>query len=388
MSPKQKNDYFSTLAKRYQKASRIEKSQILKEFCANTNYHPKHAIRKLNAFKLQRRHPRPRQKPGPKSRYNLPEILTPLTTIWLTANLPCSKRLKAILPLWMKPYQQEFGTLSFEVLKKLHTISPATIDRILKLTRIKHRGKGRSTTKPGLILKTQIPIKTNQWDETKPGFIEADTVAHCGSSMAGTFVFSLDTVDIATGWTEQRALWGNGQTSCLQQIKNIEASLPFPLLGFDSDSGSEFLNWHLARYFSDRKYPIQFTRSRPYQSNDNAHIEQKNWTHIRQWIGYQRFDNPEIVDLLNDLYKNDWRLFHNFFLPSVKLQKKFRIASKLIRIHDSPKTPFQRILASKLIPKSTKDSLQSQFDSLNPFRLHKIILKKISIIHKLGSGYL
>lgn len=276
MSPSRKNDYFSTLARRYQKTSRIEKSKILKEFCANTGYHPKHAIRKLNAFKFLRRHPQFRKRPGPKSKYNVPEVLEPLTKIWLTANLPCSKRLKAILPIWIKPYQLEFGTLPFDVLKKLRSISPATIDRILQLERLKHRGKGHSTTKPGLILKTQIPIKTNQWDETKPGFLEADTVAHCGSSMAGTFVYSLDTVDIATGWTEQRAIWGNGQTACMEQIKDIEASLPFPLLGFDSDSGPEFLNWHLARYFLNRKNPAQFTRSRPYQSNDNAHVEQKN----------------------------------------------------------------------------------------------------------------
>jgi hypothetical protein len=387
MSPISKREYLKKVKTRYQKASYRQRTVILNELCATTGYNRKYTIRKLSE-RTKRRPEKPRNKPGPKSKYNLPEILTPLTKIWLTAHLPCSKRLKAILPLWIGSYQLEFGTLSFDILKKLRRISPATIDRILKPTRIKHTGKGRSTTKPGLILKTQIPIKTNQWDETRPGYLEADTVAHCGSSMAGTFAFSLDVVDIATGWTEQRGIWGNGQTACMEQIRDIEVSLPFPLLGFDCDSGKEFLNWHLARHFLNRKVPIQFTRSRPYHSDDNAHIEQKNWTHVRQWIGYQRFDNPEIVGLLNDLYKQEWRLFHNFFLPSVKLQEKFRHASKLIRKHDCPKTPFQRILASKLIAKSTKASLQKQFDSLNPFLLHRIILKKIAIIHKLGSGYL
>ena len=198
--------------------------------------------------------------------------------------------------------------------------------------------------------------------------------------MAGMFTFTVDCVDIATGWTEQRAIWGKGETGVLQQIQHIEASLPFPLLGFDSDNGSEFLNNHLYQHFSQRQKTVHFTRSRAYHKQDNAHIEQKNWTHIRQWLGYQRFDNPAIVPLLNDLYTQEWRLFHNFFSPSVKLLAKERIGSKTLKHYDSPKTPYQRILDSPLIPPQTKLSLSNQLASLNPFVLRKAMEDKIKNI--------
>jgi len=166
--------------------------------------------------------------------------------------------------------------------------------------------------------------------------------------MTGDFVNTADFVDIATGWTEQRAVWGKGETDVLAQIRDVEASLPFALRGFDSDNGGELLNFHLLRHFTDnRKTPIQSTRSRAYKKDDNAHIEQKNYTHVRQKPGYRRFDNQKIVDLLNDLYKNEWRLYHNFFLPSVKLIEKERIRSKIIKKHDKPKTPYQRILVEE-----------------------------------------
>lgn len=164
----------------------------------------------------------------------------------------------------------------------------------------------------------------------------------------------------------------------------METSLPFPILGFDCDNGHEFLNQTLMRYFLHRKTPVQFTRSRPYHKNDNAHIEGKNWTHIRQWLGYRRFENPKIVDLLNDLYKNEWRFFHNFFLPSVKLISKQRIASKTIKIHDQPKTPYQRILDSKHIAGTIKQQLRETFKTLNPFKLKHAIDQKIARIHSLA----
>jgi len=300
--------------------------------------------------------------------------------IWLTANLPCSKRLKAVLPLWLPGYTQQYGALPEEVSTALLAISPSSIDRLLKAVRTQYKGRGRSTTKPGTLLRKQIPIKTNQWDESRPGFLEADTVAHCGTSMAGMFAFTIDCVDIATGWTEQRAVWGKGETAVLEQIEDIEASLPFPLLGFDSDNGSEFLNHHLLRHFSVRKQPVQFTRSRAYHKNDNAHIEQKNWTHVRQWLGYHRFDNPEVVPLLNNLYKTEWRLFQNFFCPSVKLIAKQRIASKTIKRYDSPKTPYQRVMESPYITEEIKRSLTEQLQKLNPFNLRKEIEKKLKKI--------
>ena len=348
------------------------------EFCATSGYHRKHAIRLLRNYKRFTK--TKSKKRGRKPLYRKDAILKPLKRIWLTANLPCSKRLKAILPLWIPGYVQSFGPLNIEVTDALVAISAATIDRILKPARIKHKGSGRATTKPGSLLKKHIPINTNQWDESRPGFLEADTVAHCGHSMAGMFAFSVDCVDIATSWTEQRAVWGKGEHGVLEQIKHIEQTLPFPLLGFDSDNGSEFLNHHLLRHFLDRKRPIVFTRSRAYHKDDNAHVEQKNWTHVRQWLGYDRFDNPAIVPLLNQLYTQEWRLFHNFFCPSVKLISKQRVASKTIKRYDSPKTPYQRIMASSLITDSIKNELTEQMATLNPFRLRQAIEKKLKRI--------
>lgn len=378
MSPRSKQEYREAVHLRYKNATRHEKTAILDEFCATCGCHRKHAVRVLKRFKRFTK-PKPKKR-GPKPIYRKDEVINPLKRIWLTANLPCSKRLKAILPIWLPGYDQQFGKLPPEVTKALLSISPATIDRLFAHTRIQYKKRGRSTTKPGTLLRKQIPIQTNQWDESKPGFLEADTVAHCGESLAGMFVYTLDTIDIATGWTEQRAVWGKGETGVLEQIKDIEKSLPFPLLGFDSDNGSEFLNYHLFRHFSQRNQPVRFTRSRAYHKDDNAHIEQKNWTHVRQWLGYERLDQPQIVPLLNNLYRREWRLFHNFFCPSVKLIAKERSGSKTIKHHDSPKTPYQRIIASPDIPDSIKQSLSKQLEKNNPFLLRKAMGKKLKMI--------
>jgi len=383
MSPRSKREYREAVHLRYKNATRHEKTAILNEFCATCKCHRKHAIRVLKRFKRFTK-PKPKKR-GAKPVYRKDEIITPLKRIWLAANLPCSKRLKAILPIWMPGYDNQFGTLSIDVLQALLNISPATIDRILAPTRIQYKKRGRSTTKPGTLLRKQIPIKTNQWNESRPGFLEADTVAHCGESTAGMYVNTIDFVDIATGWTEQRAVWGKGEAGVLGQIKNIEKTLPFPILGFDCDNGGEFLNYHLLRHFAERKQPVQFTRSRAYHKDDNAHIEQKNWTHIRQWIGYDRLDNPNIVSPLNNLYTKEWRLFHNFFCPSVKLIAKERIGSKTIKRHDSPKTPYQRIMESPHIHESVKESLSKQLENLNPFLLRKTMDKKMKTIFSINN---
>jgi len=378
MSPRSKREYVEAVYLRYKEASRGERTIILNELCATCGYNRKYAIRLLKGYKRFTK-PKPRKR-GKPSFYRKEEILIPLRQIWLDANLPCSKRLQAILPLWLPGYRQTFGALSDEVSSALLKISPATIDRLLAPVRIQYHKRGRSTTKPGTLLRNQIPIQTNQWNEFKPGFIEADTVAHCGESLSGMFIYTIDTVDIATGWTEQRAVWGKGETGVLEQLKDIEKALPFPLLGFDSDNGSEFLNYHLLRHFTQRKQPVQFTRSRAYHKDDNAHIEQKNWTHIRQWIGYRRLDNRLIEPMLNDLYRREWRTFHNFFCPSVKLLDKKRIGSKTIKLHDSPKTPYQRITESPHVTQITKNQMAKYLEKQNPFLLRKAIevkLKKI-----------
>lgn len=378
MSPRAKKEYLDAIFIRFRIASKKEKTSILNEFCLTCGYHRKYAIRLLRTHKRYRK--KKHKKRGKQSMYNNPAVLEPIKRIWLAANLPCSKRLKAIIPLWLPWYGHEYSPLDHSVASAILSISPASIDRALKPVRQHYRQCGRATTKPGTLLRKQIPIKTNQWDETRPGFLEADTVAHCGESMAGMFAFTIDCVDIATGWTEQRAVWGKGEAGVLDQIKTIERSLPFPLCGFDSDNGGEFLNRHLMRHFLHRRTPVQFTRSRPYHSDDNAHVEQKNWTHVRQWLGYDRLDNPEVVPLLNELYTSEWRLYHNFFCPSVKLLDKKLIAAKTFKRYDTPKTPCQRVLESPHVDDTVKQSLKEQVATLNPFRLRKAIERKLKTI--------
>jgi hypothetical protein len=375
VSPMAKNEYLEGMRQRYGKArSRREKKQLLDEICATCGFHRKYAIRAVGLPRFWTRTPIGRR--GRKPRYTGKELLRPLKLVWLAANLPCSKRLKAILPIWMRGYEMEFGKLSVEVRQKLMTISASTLDRLLVSTRLEHQGRGRTTTKPGTLLRRQVPIKTGQWDESRPGFLEADTVAHCGGTIAGQFAWTLDCVDIATGWTEQRAVWAKDEAAIVEQMKSIEKALPFPVLGFDCDNGGELLNHMMFKHFVNRHQPVEFTRSRAYHKNDNAHVEQKNWTHVRQWLGYDRFEKPEIIALMNDLYENEWRLFHNFYCSSVKLLSKERIGAKTVKKHDAPKTPYERILESEKITAYTKRGLQQIFENTNPFHLRRRIEEK------------
>jgi len=378
MSPQAKKEYLDSIFTRFRQASKKQKTLILNEFCLNCGYHRKHAIRLLSKHSRYRK--KKHKKKGRASIYNNPAVIEPLKRIWLAANQPCSKRLKAIIPIWLPWYAREFCPLTANVVNAILKISPASIDRVLQPVRLNYKKRGRATTKPGTLLRNQIPIKTNQWDEKRPGFLEADTVAHCGNSLAGMFAYTVDCVDIATGWTEQRAVWGRGERGVLEQIRDIERSLPFPLLGFDCDNGGEFLNHHLMRHFLHRKTPIQFTRSRSYHNEDNSHVEQKNWTHVRQWLGYVRLDNPTVVPLLNHLYTQEWRLFHNFFCPSVKLLEKKLVAGKTVKRYDSPKTPYQRVLESPYVDDAIKRSLKEQMDNLNPFKLRKEMERKLKAV--------
>lgn len=380
MSPMAKREYLAAMRRRYRSASRrADKSQILDEICATTGYNRKYAIRAMR----EPVKPRRAAKRGRKPVYRDPALLKPLKKIWLSANLPCSKRLNAMIPLWLPHYEELYGRLETDVRRKLLDISPASIDRVLSGPRKNYATRGRCTTKPGGLLRAQIPIQTAQWQQTKPGFLEADTVSHCGGNQSGQFAFTLDCVDIATGWTEQRALWCKGAEGVVKQMRSIEKNLPFTLHGFDSDNGSEFINEALMRHFLGRQRPVLFTRSRAYHKDDNAHVEQKNWTHVRQWIGYGRIDKPEAVELLNILYENEWRLFHNLYCASVKLIEKRREGSKRIRVHDTPKTPYQRVMESEHVSAYNKRALQLVYENTNPFTLRRAIETKLRRLQKL-----
>jgi hypothetical protein len=377
MTIQSKREYLQAIRQRYLKASKEAKGPILDEFCNNCGYNRKYAIRLLN---VQNKPRKAQKRPGPKTRYQPKQVLTPLKRIWFATDQMCSKKLKAAIPLWLPFYEQEYSLVNEHVKTQLHTMSPATIDRLLQPVRIQHK-KGRCGTKPGTLLKNQIPIKTSNWDATEPGFFEADTVAHCGNSMAGDFVWSLCFTDIATSWTENRAVWNKGAHGLLTQIKDIESELSFEIRGFDCDNGSEFLNYHLLRYFTDRpQKPVKFTRSRPYKKNDNAHVEQKNWSHVRQLFGYDRFGDPRLVDLINDLYKNEWSRYNNFFCPTLKLQSKHRVKSKYVKTYEFPKTPDQRLILSEAVSSEAKQKLTENFLALNPFSLKKMIESKLKLI--------
>jgi hypothetical protein len=376
-----KREYLEAMRPRYLGASsRAEKTRFLDEICATTGYDRKYVTRQMAKRAAGRKAKRRR---GRRSIYDDPRILKPLKAIWRAANLPCSKRLKAMIPIWLPSWEGMHGALEPTVWLKLQNISPATIDRLMRPVRLQQAGRGRTTTKPGGLLRSQIPIQTGQWEETRPGFIEADTVAHCGGSMAGEFVYTLDCVDIATGWSEQRAVWNKLARDVVKQMRSIEKALPFELLGFDADNGSEFINEILLRHFLSRQKPVKFTRSRAYRKNDNAHVEQKNWTHVRQWIGYERIEEPKAVELLNNLYANEWRLYHNFYCASVKLISKERRGSKVIKKHDDPKTPYERVMESELVSDYHKRGLEEIFVNTNPFMLRKAIDRRLREIFKL-----
>ena len=373
-----RREYLIAIRQRYLVASKEEKGLILQEFCEVCKYHRKHAIRALNQRKRG-----PTKRAGRKPIYHSPELLRALKRIWLATDQICSKKLVAAIPLWLPFYGGTYGKLSAKTKDQLLSVSAATIDRLLAKTRAKISPKGFCATKPGRLLRNQIPIRTHSWDISQPGFMEADTVAHCGNSLAGNFIWSLTLTDIHTGWTEARATWNNGATGVIKQIKNIQANLPFELKGLDCDNGGEFINHHLFRYFTEQKPKINFTRSRPYKKNDNAHVEQKNWSFVRQLLGYDRLENYELVKLINKLYAKHWSLLQNYFLPSFKLIEKKRINSKYYKKYETPRTPYQRLIESPHVSEESKCTLRKQHQSLDPFKLKLQINRQLKEIFRM-----
>lgn len=371
MSQRSRKEYLERIWPRYQRAGREYKRRILDEFCINGEYDRKHAIKLLNRPLGTRQRP-----PGPTPTYGEAERQV-LAYLWRKTDYLCSKRLKAALPLWLPHYERHAGTLSAEIRQRLLRLSPATIDRLLAPIRVKHALRGRCGTQPGTLLRTHIPIRAEEWKVDRPGFLEADSVAHCGGSMAGSFIWSITCTDILTGWTESRAVWNKGFEGVLTQTREVEATLPFPILGFDCDNGAEFLNYHLLRYFQKRKQPVIFTRSRPYHKDDNAHVEQKNWTHVRQLFGYDRFEDPTLVELMNDLYRQEWSWFHNFFCPSMKLRHKERVKSRWVKTYDKPVTPYQRLLQWPGFSEEKRQQWEALYQQLDPIDLKATIERKL-----------
>jgi len=380
MGKQARRAYLEAIRGRYHKADRVGKAKILDEFCAVCGYHRKYAIRLLSC----RQRAAVPKRVGRKPTYDSPELLAALRRIWLASDQLCSKRLKVALPLWLPHYEHEYGALTPAARRKLLAASASTLDRLLRPARVAHP-KGLCGTKPGTLLKRQIPIRCEHWDVSQPGFLEADTVAHCGDSMAGSFVWSLTLTDILTGWTECRATWNKGAQGVIAQIQSVEAVLPFPIRGFDCDNGSEFLNHHLVHYFSQHPQHPTFTRSRPYKKNDNAHVEQKNWSHVRHLLGYDRFEDVRLVPLMNDLYANEWSQLQNHFRPSMKLMAKAREGSRYKRRYQPPVTPYQRVMNCEAIPDTTRQLIEALHQTLNPFELKRRIEAKLKTIFSMVS---
>ena len=341
---------------------------MLDEFTKTTGYDRKHAgklIRGKYRYAIK-----PIKRPR-KKRYDLLDAIV-LAKVCELLDWINAKRIQPQIGVAIDSLVKEGLLTDLPTLrKKLVQISPATIDRLLKTHKKRPVGKGRSYTKPGTLLKTQIPIRTfADWKENKVGFFEIDLVGHEGGNARGDFAFTLDFADVKVQWTEQIAVRNKAQIHVFAGIKTIRGRLPYPLLGYDSDSGSEFINHQLYRYSIQEK--ITFTRGRSGKKNDNAYVEEKNDSVVRRWVGYGRYDTQEQVNVLNELYRI-LRLYTNFFFPVMKLKEKERVGSKVIKRYDKPTTPYQRILRAKDVSKEVKDRLRNQYKALNLVHLKRQI---------------
>lgn len=376
MSLHSRIEYLKKVKPRYLKVNKNEKNKILDEFCQNTGYNRKYAIRRL----------------APRNEINPPKVINRkrgcyytnediywLSRVWEIMDYPCGQRLEPVLSemIDVLKFHKELN-IPESIAQKLKGISSDTINKRLKPHRNKLRRKINSTTKPGSLIKKQIPIRTVSWNEQRTGCCELDTVAHCGDNAGGEFINSLNLTDILTQWTEGIAVLGKAQKKIMDGLDDIKSRLPFNLIAIDPDNGSEFINWQLFRYCMERE--MEFTRGRPYEKNDNAHIEQKNWTHVRKVFGYQRRETEGELNIMNDLYRNELRLYKNFFMPNVKLIEKKRIGKygeKIRKKHDRAKTPYKRVLACDQVDEKIKERIRQQYKTLNPAELRRSILRKI-----------
>ena len=376
-----KNEIIEKNKEKYLKASKKQKSEILNYVCNSTGLSRDRAARRLND-KNYKKLKAPKKKRGRKIIYGL-ELEKPLSEIWMLMDFACSKILAAGINDFLDAMAR-YDELQYEpdVVLKLKSMSAFTMDKLLKPVKRKMAFKGKSTTKPGTLLKKDIPIRLGtEWDDAIPGFVEVDLVAHCGSSAIGEFVSTLDMTDISTGWTETRAVINKAQKHVFEALIYIKGQLPFPLKGIDSDNGSEFINAHLFNFCKENN--ICFTRSRPNKKNDNCYIEQKNWAIVRKNIGYDRYEGKAAVNLLNSYYER-LRFYTNFFLPQTKLIEKTREGSKIKKKYEKPLTPYQRVLNSEHISLETKQRLTEIYYSLNPVQLKREMVDILEALSKIS----
>ncbi len=371
-------EYTAVVRGRYLKAKRREKGRILDEFVQVTGYHRKAAIRLLHRDGSQRQGKRR----GRQRRYGQ-EVLDALRKVWEASDRLCSKRLKPFIGELVRVMRQH-GELAVNarVEAELCRMSPSTIDRLLRRWRCLGGRRPLSTTKPGSLLKSSIPIRTfADWTEERPGFLEVDLVAHCGESTEGFYLTTLCAVDVATGWSECIAVWGKGQERVGGAVHRVRQFLPFPLLGLDSDNGSEFINQHLYNYCHRER--IAFTRSRSYKKNDSCHVEQKNWSVVRRLVGYDRYSSHAALECLDRLY-HVLRHYVNFFQPTMKLVSKTRHGAKVQKVYDTAKTPYQRLLEAGMLTPAKQAELAATYRGLNPVLLLRYLNGHLEKLWKLA----
>jgi hypothetical protein len=357
------------LALEYRRGNKARKGEILDQICELNRWHRSHARKALKqASVLKAVKPRLLRPPIYGG-----SVMKASRFLWAVQGTPCGRLLAAALPD-LVPRLRRLGELDIdeETTALLLKIAPATIDRRLAGDRAKLTLRGRSHTKPGTLLKDSIPMRTwSEWNDAVPGFVEIDLVGHEGGNSSGEFCFTLDITDIATGWTETRSVRNKAQKWVFEAIQDATATFPFPILGIDSDNGSEFINWELFRWCEQQK--LTFTRSRPGNKNDGAHVEQKNWHIVRQLVGYHRYDTPGELDLLNQIWALQ-RLLTNHFAPQQKLVSKTRNGAKMTKTYDKAKTPFRRVLDdSETVRKAVKTRLTRQNQPLNPAAIQRQI---------------
>lgn len=367
----QKRALSITIRKRYQRSTKKVKGQILNEFIQNTGYNRSYARRILGNLAKRGR----KKKHLLRPRVYDAGVFYPLRKIWIAEDCICGQRLKPFIPEVTRMLERDKEIkINKTIRNKLLMVSSATIDRMLAATKKSYElKKGRSTTKPGTLLRNQIPIRTfADWDEKRPGFFEGDLVAFCGETVRGEYVNVLDLTDVALGWVALEAFMGKGQYRVHQAVDKIRVRLPFKMLGLDNDNGVEFINWLLKSYCE--KHAITFTRIRPYRKNDNCFVEQKNYTVPRRFLGYARFETERQLAIIKEILKLV-ELYVNFFMPSQKLLLKERVGNKTKKRYDIARTPYQRLIDSGVLEEKQKEMLSRLYESLNPWRLRKEISK-------------
>lgn len=382
LTMKARQEVTKATAGQYRGARKKEKGQILDQFIATTGYSRwyarlvlRHEGRRIQTDKqtivvVERKSSAKRK----RARYYDEKVQTALLKLWRIMDYICGKRLQPWLPelITVLERHNEFHC-DRQTRAKLLRISAASIDRLLQPERRKHQLRGRAGTKPGTLLKKQIPIRTfAEWDEQCPGFVEIDLVGHDGGTAAGDYCQTLDLTDIATTWTETMAVRNKAQTWVFAALKKLRKNLPFPLLGIDSDNGSEFINQYLTDYCKEEK--LSFTRARPYRKNDNCFVEQKNYSVVRRAVGYGRYHTEVQLALLNELYAT-LRLYTNFFQPTMKLKCKERVGSKVTKRYDDAQTPYQRVLAAPQVSEADKQRLRARYKTLNPAALKRKLMR-------------